>query len=347
MCWRGQVLSRLWGKPFSQAIVSCSSNSVLVQLHMVVGLLTVALLICLRGSQARTLGKAVAVRTSAAPDGYVAMCLITRDSNDLRDWIHHYLNLGVSKVYLFDHNSSIPVIKQVWDYVVEDTVVYHYIEDFDIFQGHNIVQFEAYRQCIKKYAAKHQFLAFLDDDEYLVLKPNAGTQSIPKFLQAFEGYGGLAINWQIISSSGHVARPKGRVTDNYIACLPEQHYENTHVKVIANTKFVVSTDGNPHTFRYMSDAETVNENFEIVPSAWSDPVSTKKVVLYHYTVKSQQDFHRKTAWPTGAGGGTTRSQAWFGKIQTDANETCTLLLDRRQALISVNTSSAWDKSNLV
>ena len=199
-----------------------------------------------------------------------------------------------------------------------------------------------YRQCIKKYAAKHQFLAFLDDDEYLVLKPNAGTKSSPSFMQAFEGYGGLAINWQVISSSGHVERPKGKVTDNYIACLPEQHYENTHVKVVANTKYVISTDGNPHTFRYLSDAKTVNENFEMVSSAWSVPVSTNKVVLYHYTVKSQQDFQRKTVWPTGAGGGTTRTQEWFEEIYKDANETCTLLINRRQAVISANTSSGQD-----
>ena len=108
-------------------------------------LVFVALLFCLQDSQARNLGKAVAERSSAGPDGYVAMCLVSRDATDLRDWVQHYLNLGISKVYLFDHNSSIPVIKQVWDYVVEDTVVYHYIEDFDIFEGHNIVQFEAYR----------------------------------------------------------------------------------------------------------------------------------------------------------------------------------------------------------
>ena len=319
-------------------MIDYNFKPVLLQSQMIVRFLLIALVFCLLHSQARSLGTAVAVRTPAAPDGYVAMCLITRDSTDLRDWIRHYLDLGVSKVYLYDHNSSTPVIKQIWDYVVENTVVYHYIEDFDIFQGDNIVQFEAYRQCIKKYASKHQFLAFLDDDEYLVLKPNASKRSFPHFMQAFEAYGGLAINWQVISSSGHVERPKGRVTDNYIACLPEQHYENTHVKVIANTKYVICTDGNPHTFRYMSDAKTVNENFKIVPSAWSDPVSTNMVVLYHYTVKSQQDFQRKTAWPTGAGGGTTRTQKWFDKIHTDANETCTLLLNRRQALISASTS---------
>lgn len=300
--------------------------------------LLVALFICSKANQALGI-QANFVRTYASPDGYVAMCLVTRDATDMRDWIEHYLHLGISKFYLFDHNSSTPVIKELWDYAVEGTVVYHYIEDFDIFQGHHIVQFEAYRQCIKKYAAKHHFLAFFDDDEYLVLKPDAGTRSLSRFLEAFEGYGGLAVNWQIISSSGHVERPKGKVTDNYIACLPKQHQENTHVKVIANTKFVVSTDGNPHTFSYLSSAKAVNENFTVVHSAWSDPVSTNKAVLYHYTVKSRQDFQRKVVWRTGAGGGVTRTQEWFDKIHADANESCTLLLRPRHTSASVSSKS--------
>ena len=278
-------------------------------------------------------------RTVAAPDGYLAMCLITRDSVDLRDWLQHYLDLGVSKVYVFDHNSSTPVIKQVWDYVEEQTVVYHYIEDFSLFEGDTIVQFEAYRQCIKKYAHRHQFLAFFDDDEYLVLKRAAGTRSLADFLQSYEDHGGLAVNWQIIGSSEHVTRPPGKVTDNYIQCIPEDDFQNTHVKVIANTRYVVSTDGNPHTFAYLNGKTAVNEAFAVVPSAFSDPVSTEKVVLYHYTVKSYEDFQRKADWRIGAGGGTRKDQDFFDNVNEAANATCTLLQDRRRASVSVHVRS--------
>ena len=321
------------------------------KLHIqLVGLLFAALAACSKVQCTRSLKATHSTFTlrheAASPDGYVAMCLIARDSLALRDWLEHYLDLGVSKVYLYDHNSSTPLIKQLWDYVEEETVVYHYVQDFDIFQGDSIVQFEAYRQCIKKYAHRHQFLAFLDDDEYIVLKPAAKTHSLPLFLQAYEGYGGLAVNWQVISSSGHVKRPRGKVTDNYVACLPQQHYENTHVKVIANTKHVISTDGNPHTFKYLAGAKTVNENLQVVPSAWADPVSIEKIVLYHYTIKSQQDFQRKVAWSTGAGGGLRRSQEWFDSINADANETCTLLQNRRHTFMSVHAKLGHDNSSV-
>lgn len=205
------------------------------------------------------------------------------------------------------------------------------IEDFGLFEGESIVQFEAYRQCIKKCAHRHQFLAFFDDDEYIVLKPAAGTHSLAEFLTPYEDYGGLAVNWQMISSSEHVSRPSGKVTDNYVQCLSEQHYENTHIKVIANTKYVVSTHGNPHTFLYLGGKTAVNERMTVVPSAFSDPVSTEKIVLYHYSVKSYSDFQRKTVWTTGAGGGITRNQTFFDQMNKDATATCTLLQNRRRA----------------
>ena len=296
-------------------------------------------------SLARSIGSAGLTRTAAAPDGYLAMCLITRDSVDLRDWVQHYLDLGVSKIYVFDHNSSTPVIKQLWDYEVEQTVVYHYVEDFSFFEGESIVQFEAYRQCIKKYAHRHQFLTFFDDDEYIVLKPEARTRSLAEFLRSYEDYGGLAVNWQIIGSSEHVTRPPGRVTDNYVECIPEQDYQNTHVKVIANTRYVISTHGNPHTFAYLNGATAVNEVFAVVPSAFGDPVSTTKIVLYHYTVKSYDDFQRKKDWTIGAGGGTRKDQEFFDNVNKAANDTCTLLQSRRRASVSLNVRSKQSRQS--
>ncbi len=266
------------------------------------------------------------LRPSLSRHNYLGLCVIVLD---LRDFVDHYMALGVSNIHIFDHNSSTPAIKQFWDYAKAGIVEYHYIEDFILFNGEAIVQFEAYRQCIKKYAHRHQFLAFFDDNEYLVLSQAANTTSLPGFLRAYEGFGGLAVNWRIISSSGHTFMPLGRV-DNYVQCLPQQHFQNTHVKVIANTKYVVAAHGSPHTFGYVGGANAVNENFLPAQSAFSDPVSTNKVALYHYTVKLREDFKRKLFWSIGAGGGKKRPDSWFDEIEASANETCTALQSRRK-----------------
>ena len=54
---------------------------------------------------------------------------------------------------------------------------------------------------------------------------------INTFMQQYEQYGGLAVNWMIFGSSGHKSRPRGGVLVNYHACLPDQQEQNTHVKV--------------------------------------------------------------------------------------------------------------------
>lgn len=83
---------------------------------------------------------------------------------------------------------------------------------------------------------------------------------ITTFLQQYEQYGGLAVNWVIFGSSGHTVRPRGGVLVNYRACLPLSHEQNTHVKVIANTKYLMTVGDDPHRVYYQDNSHwTVNE----------------------------------------------------------------------------------------
>lgn len=85
-------------------------------------------------------------------------------------------------------------------------------------------------------------------------------RDINTFMQQYEQYGGLAVNWIIFGSSGHKSRPHGGVLVNYHACLPDQQEQNTHVKVIANTQYLMTVGDDPHRVYYNSPAHfTVNE----------------------------------------------------------------------------------------
>ena len=55
---------------------------------------------------------------AAQPGAYLAMCLVVRDqNNDLREWIEYHYNLGVSKFYIFDDNSTAPADQDILDLV--------------------------------------------------------------------------------------------------------------------------------------------------------------------------------------------------------------------------------------
>ena len=49
---------------------------------------------------------------------------------DIREWLHHHAALGVSKFYVFDNNSSSPMLSQLEDFVLGGFVEYHFLTSF-------------------------------------------------------------------------------------------------------------------------------------------------------------------------------------------------------------------------
>ena len=61
------------------------------------------------------------------PDGYLAVCIVVRDQvQDMRYWLEYHKWLGVGKVYIFDHNSTRPVMPAVYDHIRSGFVEYQY-----------------------------------------------------------------------------------------------------------------------------------------------------------------------------------------------------------------------------
>lgn len=55
--------------------------------------------------------------------------------------------------------------------------------------------------------ASARWLAFIDADEFFVPHDESWT-TLPELLKKYETYGGLAVNWRLFGSSGHITRPK-------------------------------------------------------------------------------------------------------------------------------------------
>lgn len=56
-------------------------------------------------------------------------------------------------------------------------------------------QLYVYSRCIANYASQHRWMAFIDADEFFVIKD--GTPDLPVLLREYEDFGGLAVNWQV------------------------------------------------------------------------------------------------------------------------------------------------------
>eukprot|EP00798_Chlamydomonas_sp_ICE-L_P017856 gene17854-24243_t len=56
---------------------------------------------------------------------YSALCVVAKDENQyIEEWVHYHQCLGINKIYLYDHDSTIPLDKQIRPYVDSGFVEY-------------------------------------------------------------------------------------------------------------------------------------------------------------------------------------------------------------------------------
>lgn len=268
---------------------------------------------------------------SAAQD--IAICVASKDDNlDIREWAEYHFKIGVSKIYLYDGGSYIPLKFHLIDYIDAGKIWYKYINDTTKSEEHQLI---AYPHCSKTFGKKHDFMAFIDTDEFIFLHdPHI---SLPDFLDGYRQYEGLTMNWVMFGSSGHRTRPAGGVLKNYHHCFVDEE-----VKSICRTDRI-SFQHAPYRFNvhhcHASDEKihTVDANGNPSPVGFrkiANPARpVDKIALYHYSVKSAEDFMIKKRRGQGAGFPKSRKDwSFFKKMNTMANQTCMEMARRSQEL---------------
>ena len=250
---------------------------------------------------------------------YFAICVSAKDQHeDINEWIEYHEQLGTGKIYIYDDSSNPPMLGQLKSYIHSGLVEYHFIGQ----SNHTSIprpQLYVYDQCIARYRDRHQFMAFIDVDEFLFLRDPRVTD-MPSLLKDYEQYGGLVVNWVQFGSSGHIHKPRGGTLANFWKCIPLQHPENLHVKTIANTKFVEHASGDPHHFSYMAGKTAVNERFVPVEGSRTEKNEISRIALYHYVTKSLDEYQSKIG--RGSAMKNFKTIEFFDYIEQEATEDC-------------------------
>lgn len=175
------------------------------------------------------------------------------------------LFLGVDHFYIYDNGGKISSTTFLQDYLEKGVVKI-------FFYPTKGKQLDIYENCLENYRLLHQWIAFIDLDEFIAVKPPLPPPqsqplpspppaalsycSIPSILKEFEDYGGLTLSWMMFGSSGHVIKPKGGVISNYFQC-----FQYDHIKSIVNTNYVIKPNGEPHSFQYSHGKFAVDIDF--------------------------------------------------------------------------------------
>ncbi|PSC67481.1 glycosyl transferase family 2 [Micractinium conductrix] len=232
----------------------------------------------------------------------VAICVAIKDQNvDVREWIIYHRAIGVRRFYIFDTGSKPPLLDAVQDFVQEGLVHVEVEAHARPKPGTHGPQVALYDRCLRRWARHHTFMAFIDTDEFLVLRD--GTPTLPDLLKDYVAHGGLVVNWEVFGSGGLLVRPKGNSMMSYWRCSPPDHPENCHVKSIVRGACALEASTDPHHFFYkgIPDCAPVNSRHELVLGPKSKTPALERIALYHYAVKSLDDFQQKMARGSGMG----------------------------------------------
>jgi hypothetical protein len=223
----------------------------------------------------------------------VGLCVTTKDRElYLDEWVDYNLAIGFHAIYVFDNSDNFEL--QDWGKARSSAhnnsiiTVIHNPE----WRGKGLTrtQQKAYKNCAKWFGKQSPYLAFFDDDEFLVLKKHETVGELVRDHLAEDG-GSLSIHWRIFGASNHTIHSPLPVTKRF------QRRGQTH----HNIKSIVRSQDygdaiNAHAFILLHNT-TQKDTSGGTEFSKSRASSSRKyddvAVIHHYKYKSAKEYRFK------------------------------------------------------
>lgn len=217
----------------------------------------------------------------------VAICCIALNEElYIDEWLDHHLNkLGFNHVYVYDNSD---------DFVLKNKEVDTRIKVIH-FPG-PLKQVPAYNHFLENYGKKHDWCAFIDVDEFFVLKKHATIQEY--LLEESRGLSApvaIGVNWVLFGSEGHEKYEPRPVMERFT-----KGELNHHIKSIVRTRGLPSPrQVSFENCHFPKDTSITVHTPNGTTHAWNTPFNpdgdTSIIQLNHYFCKSREEFEKKIA----------------------------------------------------
>ena len=217
------------------------------------------------------------------------ICAIAKwEERYIDEWIQHHLDLGFDRIYVYD-NSDANTLRHLPQRYGGKVHVTHWPGP--------VRQYEAYNDFVSKRRFTPMWTAFLDVDEFIVLKTHP---NIKAFLWEHCHRGAVSLNWMLFGSSGQTRYRPEMVRRRF---LRRGERPDHHVKSIAYMPDVLAVD-NAHSPVLVGGArqrDTAGHEFT-GPFHADGPVDV--AVVHHYFCKSKEEYEVKHRRAMDAGWGS-------------------------------------------
>jgi hypothetical protein len=232
----------------------------------------------------------------------LAVCLCFKDSAEyLQEWLLFHHVQGFTRFYLYNNGST-----DGWREVVQPWVEAGLVETFD-YPGLG-VQNEIYADCLKRARGSVEWLAFLDDDEFLF--PNRD-EPLARVLPDYAAHAGVAVSWMLYGSSGAERKSPEWVIQRF---RRTNGIADHHVKCIVQPERVRAPNQIGHSFFTEPGFEVVDENFVPLRDPLNPKATAARLRINHYLVKSWEEWRFRRNRPQANTGLPTPlpEQSWRG-----------------------------------
>jgi len=199
------------------------------------------------------------------------VCIAKNEDNYIKEWVDYHKKLGFDDIFIFENN---------WSSDLEDEKV------ITIKFNGEVKQVSAYNTFIDRFKYDYDWAAFIDVDEFIVLKKH---KNIKDFIKDYEDVEyGIAVNWVLFGNNGHddIADDNYSVLERF---TKRQEGVNQHTKTILKLKYENIKMVDPHhpnTILY-------DTNFNKVTSALNPNGTIDVIQLNHYFCKTLKEFKEK------------------------------------------------------
>ena len=208
------------------------------------------------------------------------VCAIAKDEElYIDEWIRYNLKLGFDEVHVYDNSDAFVLHDLPRAYPGRVRVVH--------FPG-RCRQLDAYNDFLRRYGRVYKWCAFLDVDEFIVLKKHG---TIKDLLRDQCQRGALSLNWYLFGSSGHRSYSPEPVTKRF---RRRGKVLNHHVKSIVCLHDAAGFD-NPHFPALLAWAWQRDASGHIFAGAHNHRGNADVAVIHHYFTKSKEEFLKKRA----------------------------------------------------
>ena len=252
--------------------------------------------------------------TEKDTDTDAVICAIELDEDKVLDeWIIYHRSLGFSTIYLYD-NSSMFNLKEWPNRYPGFLKVIH-------IQG-RVMQLTAYNHFLQNIGKMHTWSAFIDADEFIVLKKH---RNIVDMLREYCKDGALTLNWYMFGSSGKKLYEPKPVTERFQF---RSRNIDKHIKTIIRTTCVLQMGIHECYVMLPNSGVPHDTNGKTINGPYNPNGPTDVAVIHHYNAKSLEEYSWKVARGR-ADNGDIRTMDQFYEADKDAND----ILD----------TSAWDQ----